>query len=313
MKISIYAPATSANINVGFDSLGVAISPVDGSLLGDVVTIEDYDQTFACENVGEFAKYLPQNNDDNLVVKAYHLFKEQASKKNIRLKNLKLTLSKNMPIGSGLGSSACSIVATLVALNKFHNNPFDNNKLLTMMGILEGSVSGSVHYDNVAPSFLGKMQLMAETKNSICKEIPFFSSYWVMAYSGIEVSTKIAREILPSHYQKSDIISQANNFASFILGCFTKDDILAYKKMTDLIAEPYRKDLLPNFDKVKEQALKQGARAFGISGSGPSVFAICDDFETACNLEKLLKQDYLQNENGFVKICNIDTQGAREI
>lgn len=102
-----------------------------------------------------------------------------------------------MPIGSGLGSSACSVVAALVALNEFAHKPFSESHLLLMMGELEGRISGSVHYDNVAPCYLGGLQLILEQNDIICQPVPAFDDwYWVMAYPGIKVSTAQARAIL---------------------------------------------------------------------------------------------------------------------
>lgn len=102
-----------------------------------------------------------------------------------------------MPIGSGLGSSACSIVAALDALNQFHASPLDETELLALMGEMEGKISGSIHYDNVAPCYLGGVQLMLEELGIISQSVPSFDDwYWVMAYPGIKVSTAEARAIL---------------------------------------------------------------------------------------------------------------------
>ena len=117
--LRVYAPASSANISVGFDTLGAAISPINGSLLGDVVQIEPIAAGFELESAGYFVRKLPKEPQKNIVYQAYVLFSEQLKLRNAKVKPLRLTLEKNMPIGSGLGSSACSIVAALVALNKY--------------------------------------------------------------------------------------------------------------------------------------------------------------------------------------------------
>ncbi len=215
MALRIYAPASSANISVGFDSLGAAISPIDGSLLGDVVQIEESEQQFELESAGYFVRKLPKEPQKNIVYQAYVLFSERLKLRNGSVKNLRLTLEKNMPIGSGLGSSACSIVAALVALNKFHDEPFSKMELLEMMGELEGRISGSIHYDNVAPCYLGGLQLMTQSLGNICQPLPFFDEwYWVLAYPGVEVSTAEARAILPKSYTRQDMIQQARYLGS---------------------------------------------------------------------------------------------------
>ncbi|QLB43066.1 homoserine kinase [Mannheimia pernigra] len=314
MTLRIYAPASSANISVGFDSLGAAISPIDGSLLGDVVQIEDCEQTFELESAGYFVRKLPKEPQKNIVYQAYVLFSERLKLRNGSVKNLRLTLEKNMPIGSGLGSSACSIVAALVALNQFHNEPFSKMELLEMMGELEGRISGSIHYDNVAPCYLGGLQLMTQSLGNICQPLPFFDEwYWVLAYPGVEVSTAEARAILPKSYTRQDMIQQARYLGSFVHACHTHQDVLAATMMKDLIAEPYREGLLPNFPTVRQGCKDLGALAVGISGSGPTMFAIAPDLEHAQRLVNYLEREYLQNNEGFIHICKVDNQGARAL
>ncbi|WGE91628.1 homoserine kinase [Actinobacillus genomosp. 1] len=312
--LRIYAPASSANLSVGFDSLGAAISPIDGSLLGDVVQIEDCETAFELESAGYFVRKLPKEPQKNIVYQAYVLFSERLKLRGGSVKNLRLILEKNMPIGSGLGSSACSIVAALVALNKFHDEPFSKMELLEMMGELEGRISGSIHYDNVAPCYLGGLQLMTQSLGNICQTIPFFDEwYWVLAYPGVEVSTAEARAILPKNYTRQDMIQQARYLGSFVHACHTHQDILAATMMKDLIAEPYRENLLPNFAEVRQGCKDLGALSVGISGSGPTMFAIAPDLEHAQKLVAYLEKEYLQNNEGFIHICKVDNQGAREL
>ncbi|EFM90602.1 homoserine kinase [Actinobacillus pleuropneumoniae] len=312
--LRIYAPASSANLSVGFDSLGAAISPIDGSLLGDVVQIEDCETSFELESAGYFVRKLPKEPQKNIVYQAYVLFSERLKLRGGSVKNLRLTLEKNMPIGSGLGSSACSIVAALVALNKFHDEPFSKMELLEMMGELEGRISGSIHYDNVAPCYLGGLQLMTQSLGNICQTIPFFDEwYWVLAYPGVEVSTAEARAILPKNYTRQDMIQQARYLGSFVHACHTHQDILAATMMKDLVAEPYRENLLPNFAEVRQGCKDLGALSVGISGSGPTMFAIAPDLEHAQKLVAYLEKEYLQNNEGFIHICKVDNQGAREL
>ena len=312
--LRIYAPASSANLSVGFDSLGTAISPIDGSLLGDVVQIEASNELFELESAGYFVRKLPKEPQKNIVYQAYVLFSERLKLRGGVVKNLRLTLEKNMPIGSGLGSSACSIVATLVALNKFHDEPFSKMELLEMMGELEGRISGSIHYDNVAPCYLGGLQLMTQSLGNICQPLPFFDEwYWVLAYPGIEVSTAEARAILPKSYTRQDVIAQARYLGSFGHACHSQQAQLAALMMKDLVAEPYRETLLPNFPEVRQGCKDLGALAVGISGSGPTMFAIAPDLEHAQKLSAYLEKHYLQNNEGFIHICKVDNQGAREL
>ncbi|MCI7354174.1 MAG: homoserine kinase [[Actinobacillus] rossii] len=314
MSLRIYAPASSANISVGFDTLGAAISPIDGSLLGDVVQIDEIASGFEFENAGYFVRKLPKEPQKNIVYQAYVLFSERLKLRGGQIKPLRLTLEKNMPIGSGLGSSACSIVAALVALNQYHDEPFSKMELLEMMGELEGRISGSIHYDNVAPCYLGGVQLMVESLGNISQTLPFFDNwYWVLSYPGIEVSTAEARAILPKSYTRQDVIAHGRHLGSFVHACHTHQEVLAALMMQDVIAEPYRAQLLPNFAEVKQATRDLGALASGISGSGPTMFSIAPDLQTAMKIEHYLENHYLQNNEGFVHICKVDNAGARKL
>ncbi|HHR6143056.1 TPA: homoserine kinase [Providencia alcalifaciens] len=307
--IKVYAPASIGNVSVGFDVLGAAVSPIDGSLLGDCVSIEAAN-TFSLENKGRFVSKLPKKMEHNIVYQCWELFCERLGKK----LNVAMTLEKNMPIGSGLGSSACSVVAALMALNEFADKPFDETALLGMMGELEGRISGSIHYDNVAPCYLGGLQLIIEQNGIISQPVPAFENwYWVMAYPGIKVSTAEARAILPDSYSRHDIVNHGRYLSGFIHACHTHQPELAVTMIKDVVAEPYRTQLLPGFAKAREHAKQIGALACGISGSGPTIFTICDDKKIAEEMMQYLQQHYIQNDEGFVHICRLDMAGARTI
>lgn len=307
--LKFYAPASIGNVSVGFDVLGAAVTPIDGSLLGDCVSIEPSNE-FSLHNRGHFANKLPQKTEGNLVYLCWQRFSEKIG----HPVKAKMVLEKNMPIGSGLGSSACSIVAALNALNAFCDHPLNSDELLLLMGEMEGIVSGSVHYDNVAPAYLGGLQLMLEENAIICQSVPSFDEWlWVMAYPGIKVSTAQARAILPEHYSKQDCIRHGRCLSGFIHACHSGQSALALALMHDVIAEPYRTQLLPGFAQARVGVKALGALACGISGSGPTLFAIADKQSDAHKIADWLKENYVQNGEGFVHICKIDTQGARQI
>ncbi|WP_248637949.1 homoserine kinase, partial [Citrobacter koseri] len=207
---------------------------------------------------------------------------------------------------------ACSVVAALVAMNEFCGKPLNDTRLLAIMGELEGRISGSIHYDNVAPCFLGGMQLMIEENGIISQQVPGFDEWlWVLAYPGINVSTAEARAILPAQYRRQDCIAHGRHLAGFIHACYSRQPQLAAKLMKDVIAEPYRARLLPGFSQARQAVAEIGALASGISGSGPTLFALCDKPDTAQRVADWLGKNYLQNQEGFVHICQLDTAGAR--
>ncbi|XAW89963.1 homoserine kinase [Vibrio sp. CDRSL-10 TSBA] len=312
MSVVVYAPASIGNVSVGFDVLGAAVSPVDGTLLGDRVMVKAGSEAFTLHTAGNFVSKLPIDPKENIVYDCWTVFARELDKKHIALKPLEMTLEKNMPIGSGLGSSACSIVAALDALNRFHGQPLNETELLALMGEMEGKISGGIHYDNVAPCYLGGVQLMLEELGIISQEVPCFDDwYWVMAYPGIKVSTAEARAILPAQYRRQDIIAHGRYLAGFIHACHTGQPELAAKMIKDVIAEPYREKLLPGFAQARQYATSAGALATGISGSGPTLFSVCKDKEVAERVARWLEQNYVQNEEGFVHVCRLDKQGSK--
>ncbi|MCC3702592.1 homoserine kinase [Rouxiella badensis] len=305
--VKVYAPASIGNVSVGFDVLGAAVSPVDGSLLGDCVSVEAASQ-FSLKNEGRFVSKLPDKMEDNIVYQCWERYCQEVGKEI----PVAMTLEKNMPIGSGLGSSACSVVAGLMAMNEFNGNQVSDTRMLELMGELEGRISGGVHFDNVAPCYLGGLQLIIEELGIVSQDVPCFDDWlWVMAYPGIKVSTAEARAILPAQYRRQDCISHGRYLSGFIHACHTQQPQLAVKLMKDVIAEPYRTRLLPGFAQARTAAEEIGALACGISGSGPTLFAICNDSETAQRMADWLQNHYLQNDEGFVHICRLDTAGAR--
>jgi len=312
MSVVVYAPASIGNVSVGFDVLGAAVSPIDGSLLGDRVKVAAGNQPFSLTCVGDFVAKLPQVAEENIVYRCWQVFGRELDKKGLPLKPVAMTLEKNMPIGSGLGSSACSVVAALDALNRFHDMPLNETELLVLMGEMEAEISGSLHYDNVAPCYLGGLQLMVEELGIISQSVPCFDEwYWVMAYPGIKVPTAEARAILPSQYRRQDVIAHGRYLAGFIHACYSQQPELAAKMIKDVVAEPYRERLLPGFAEARQYALEAGALASGISGSGPTMFSACNDIEVAKRIARWLEDNYVQNDEGFVHVCRLDGQGSK--
>lgn len=305
-----YAPASIGNVSLGFDVLGAALQPLDGSLLGDEVIVSDADE-FGLSVAGVFAHKLPANPDENIVTDCYRYFEKAMQAKGLEVTPIHMTLLKSLPIGSGLGSSASSIVAAFHSLNEHFGRPFDKTTLLTMMGELEGQISGSIHYDNVAPCYLGGMTLMTGQQDQVTVSLPVVKSwYWVVCYSGISVSTSAARNILPKDVPMADTLTFGRQLGIFVHALYNDDYALAASVMQDVIAEPYRKSLLPVFDEARAYSMGNGALAFGISGSGPTVFAVCDDYRKANDISNWLSEHYIQNEDGFSHVCRIPAQGA---
>lgn len=312
--LTVYAPASSGNVSVGFDALGLALAPVDGSLMGDCVSIvEGNPEDWMLCIDGPFAHALPQDQEQNIVITSCRRFEQAAVAAGAKIRPLNITLDKRLPVGSGLGSSASSIVATLVAVNRYFGRPLDRPALLRLMAEMEGSISGEVHLDNIAPCLLGGLRLcMPDGARQYSLPWP---GHWqsVVAWPGTRLETRPAREVLPENYDRKTVISHGAQFALFVHQLHQGEARGAANCMVDLLAEPYRKVLLPGFEDARTEMEKMGALATGISGSGPTIFSIVDDSRTAESAAEWLRNNYLQNETGFVHICRADLAGAREV
>ncbi len=311
MAVSAFAPASIGNVSVGFDILGAALAPIDGTKLGDTVEIYDSDEAFTLENAGAFAEKLPTDPKKNIVYDCYVDFKAELDKRGIAVKNMRMVLKKDLPIGTGLGSSACSVVAACLALNAFHDSPLTEDECMGLMGREEGRISGSVHYDNVAPCYLGGIQLIVDEGGVISSRVPEFKDwFWVSCYPGIFVSTAEARKILPTSYDRHTSIDFARRMGAFVQASHVGNAKLAAMMLKDVIAEPYRKSLIPGFDAAREHVMANGGLAMGISGSGPSIFAVAPNLEIANALKSWLEDNFIQNSDGFCNVCRIDSDGA---
>ena len=308
--ITVYAPASMGNVGVGFDLLGAALAPIDGSLLGDRVTISNIDTGVEFEQVGAWAHKLPTNLTENIVYQCAVFFLEKLQ----RTDGVKLVLEKNLPVGSGLGSSASSVVAALYALNEHFQQPFEKQALLLLMGEFEGQISGSIHYDNVAPCYLGGMQLMLNTAKKVCAPIPSFKQwYWVVAYPGISLSTAKMRALLPAQYDKAVAIEFGRYLSAFVHASYQQDADMAIEVLKDVLAEPYRAAAIPGYLDAREALQQQGMLTTGISGSGPTLFSVTDSLEKAQQAKAWLEQHYVTEQGGFAHVCQLDEQGTRRV
>ena len=216
-----------------------------------------------------------------------------------------------MPIGSGLGSSSASIVAALVALNHFYDKPFSDHDLLMFAGTMEGAINGSVHYDNVAPCLFGGLQMITDG-GAGCERLPFFTDWVLVIYHpGIEILTEIARSILPDNLPRAAAITYWQKLACFVHASHTGNSALAATQMNDMLIEPYRATLIPHFEAGRVAAINARALAFGISGSGPTCFAVTESIDVAHRVRDAIVGVMHGTDESFSKICTISKTGAR--
>jgi len=263
--LTVYAPASTGNLSVGFDALGLALVPVDSNLLGDCVSImpgSPYDWTLCLD--GPFAHALPQDQEQNIVITSCRRFEEAARAAGVNVQPMNITLKKHLPVGSGLGSSASSIVATLVALNQYFDRPLDRPALLRLMAEMEASISGEVHLDNIAPCLLGGLRLcMPGGARQYALPWP---GHWqsVVAWPGSRLETRPAREVLPSAYDRDTVVAHGAQFALFVHALHQGEAGAAAECLVDLLAEPYRKSLLPGFAQARRADPHGGAGGWNI-------------------------------------------------
>jgi len=307
-QLTVYAPASMGNVGVGFDLLGAALAPIDGSLLGDRVMISAAEKGIDYSQTGQWAHKLPLECKENIVYQCAEFFLDKLHRQD----GVTVCLEKNLPVGSGLGSSASSVVAALYALNEHFGQPFDQQALLGLMGEFEGKISGSVHYDNVAPCYLGGMQLMLNARDKVCAAIPSFDNwYWVVAYPGISLSTAKMRELLPQQYDKSVAIDFGRYLSAFVHASYQQDAALAIEMLKDVLAEPYRACAIPGYTAARTALTELGMLTTGISGSGPTLFSVTDDLATAEQAKDWLLQHYISEQGGFAHVCKLDELGTR--
>jgi homoserine kinase len=207
-----------------------------------------------------------------------------------------MEIHKKMPFGSGLGSSAASAAAAAMAINELLRRPLSKGELLPFAVLGEQVADGAYHADNVAPSLLGGVILIRDTKSLDFHKIYIPDGlHVVVVHPDIEVLTKTSRSILKKEILLSEHIEQSANLAGFILGMQTSNFELIGNSLKDIIIEPQRAHLIPHFYEVKEAALTEGALGCSISGAGPSIFAICDNSINAENAGNKMQKIFLDN------------------
>lgn len=317
-SLSVYAPASIGNVSVGFDALGLALAPINGSLLGDLVQLQSFApqedaSDWKLDLDGPFADALPQDQEDNVVIACCREYQEAAAQRGHVITPLKVTLSKRLPIGSGLGSSATSIVAALEALNRWHDHLLSSRDIFGLMAKMEGGISGEIHLDNVAPCLYGGLRLCPP---GALREYSLpWPGAWraVVCWPGTNLNTREARSVLPEQFPRKTAVHHGAQFAEFVHALHAGNVSRAAECLVDLIAEPYRSKLLPGFQEAKIALREIGALAVGISGSGPTIFALVDDFEVARKSAAWMDNNYKKNDQGFVHVCRADLGGARSI
>ncbi len=299
--VTAFAPASIGNVGVGFDMLGLALEGV-----GDRVSAQRSNTPgISIAEVrgldGEIHPYLstdPLENTASIAAQALWDAK-------VRDGGVELRIFKGVPLQSGMGSSAASAVAGVMAVNALLERPLQTAELLPYALEGEKYASGGLHADNVAPSLLGGLVLCPSVLLPTTVRLPVpkgVSS--VLLHPELQVNTAAARRRLAKRYSRDQWLAQQGYLAGFVAACAADDIELIRHTLKDVMIEPQRAEAVPCFDEVKAAALHAGALGCSLSGSGPSMFALAADrdahniagaMEQACRLRGIECQSWVSS------------------
>jgi homoserine kinase len=303
-EVRAFAPATVANVACGFDVLGFAVEQPGDEVM---VACNDRNIVEVLSITGDDGKLPLLAEKNTAAVAVIALLKHLG-----RNDGFSVRIKKMMPLGSGLGSSAASAAAALVAANELLGNLLTREELVPFAMEAERIACGAAHADNVAPALLGGFVLVRsyEPLDVIKIEAPH-GLYCAIVHPQIELRTEDARKVLKQEITLKDAIRQWGNLGGLIAGLMRSDYGLIGRSLQDVVAEPIRGLLIPGFDEVKQAALQSGVLGCSISGSGPSVFSLSTSLQIA---EKagLAMQQALQHIGlgSEVYVSKVNSRGA---
>lgn len=305
--IKAFAPATVANVSCGFDIFGFAVEKPGDEV---ILTTKDSPGVTITRIEGDGGR-LPLDAFKNTAgVAVIEYLKAIGSDQGIAIE-----LKKNLPLGSGMGSSAASSVAALVAVNHLMEQPMKREQLLRFAMEAERVACGSAHADNVAPSLLGGFVLVRGYEPLDVVSIPTPENlYCTLVHPQLELKTEDSRKVLKVSIPLRDAVKQWGNIAGLVAGLMKPDYDLIGRSLHDYIAEPIRSVLIPGFDKIKSAASRAGALGSGISGSGPTIFALSVDAYIAQQAgEAIRKQFETYGVDSEIYVSRINQKGAEVI
>jgi homoserine kinase len=304
--VHVFAPATVANVVCGFDVLGFAVNEPGDEV---IMRLTNKPGITISKITGDDGR-LPIDPAKNTVSVSVQHYLKSIDRLDI---GLDIELNKKMPIGSGLGSSSASTVAGLFAIKTLLGDDADPAKLLPFAMKGEEMACGHGHADNVAPALLGGFVLIRSYEPLDVVRLPHPAGlHCAIVFPDVDVPTREARQIIRNKILMKDAVTQWGNIAGLVSGLFMNDIDLIGRSMTDILVEPVRSMLIPDFYRMRNIAMTMGAVSFGISGSGPSVFAFTRDEETA----QLITQKLQQHLTGIkirsnIYVSTINDNGPR--
>ncbi len=301
-----FAPASVGNVAIGFDILGFSVDAI-----GDRATVRRVAQPgVRVTAIRGVVPDLPREAAQNTAGRALMAMQEALGLSF----GFELELDKGIPLSSGLGGSAASAVAAVVAANALLPSPRPPLELLRFAMHGEAVASGSMHVDNIAPSLYGGLVLTVGIDHPRVKQIPVPPAIRaVIVHPHMQLSTREARAILSQSVKLADFVWQTANLAGFISGCYTNDIDMVRESFQDVVIEPQRAALIPGFAEVRQSALSAGALGCSISGAGPTVFAWCLEAQAAAVCEAMVREFQRHGLKADHWITEVAPKGARVV
>ena len=304
-EIKLFCPATIANISCGFDVLGLCLETVGDEM---IIRKSDVKGIKIMKIVGED---LPFETSKNVAGVAALALLDAIDYKF----GFEIEIYKNIKPGSGIGSSAASAAGAVFGINELLEKPFKRKELVEFAMKGEAIASGSEHADNVAPAILGGITLVRSSAPLDIIKIESPSElYATVIHPQIELKTSEMRAVLQPMIPLKSAILQWGNLGGLIAGLYTSDYELIGRSLHDEIVEPLRGPFIPKFDVIKKTALENGALGSGISGSGPSIFALSKGIETANRIAKAMFVVYEDMNMPFeIHVSKVNPEGVKII
>jgi homoserine kinase len=301
-----FAPATVGNVGIGFDILGHTVEAI-----GDrVKLVRTKERGVRIRAITGVETALPLETERNTAGRA---LKSLLDAHEVDF-GADMTIEKGIPLGSGLGGSAASAVAAVVAGNALLPAPVSKLELLKFAMQGEAVASGSAHVDNIAPSLFGGLVLTVGIDRPRTKQIPVPPGIrCVLVRPHMFLSTREARRILSATVSMSDLVWQCANLAGFISACYTNDLDMIRDAFEDVVVEPQRQALIPGFKAVKHAAMTHGALGCSISGAGPAVFAWCEEHSAPMIVASMIGAFGAHGLECDHWVSTIEARGARVI
>ncbi|HTB25829.1 MAG TPA: homoserine kinase [Puia sp.] len=303
-EITIHAPATVANLVCGFDVLGLCLAEPY-----DIMKVRLLDQK---QVIIRTTDNFPLPSDPAMNTAGAPLLEMIAFlKQDI---GFEVIITKKIKPGSGIGSSAASAAGAVVAANELLGNIFTKEELVRFAMFGEKVASGVKHADNIAPCIYGGVTLIRSIFPLDIIPISSPILFVTVLHPQIEVRTSDAREILRKEVLLKDAIRQWGNIGGLVAGLMKGDYDLIGRSLEDVIIEPVRSILIPGFDIIKAECRSAGAIGGGISGSGPSIFMLSRDEQTANIVAAVMKSVYDKiGVNYHIYVTTINHQGVRTL